>query len=64
MAQRRIVLVKEAHQYSKSELKSFGPYLQSPCPTTSLIFIAEEMTAEFLREVKDDAFHLERPPQK
>ena len=64
MAQRRIVLVKGAHQYSKSDLKSFSPYLQSPSPTTSLIFIAEEMTAEFLREVKDGAFHLERPQQK
>jgi DNA polymerase-3 subunit delta len=64
MAQRRIVLVKNAHQYSKSDLKSFGPYLQSPSPTTSLIFIAAEMTAEFLREAKDGAFHLERPTQK
>jgi DNA polymerase-3 subunit delta len=64
MVQRRIVLVKNAHQYSKSDLTSFSPYVQSPCPTTSLIFIAEEITAEFLREVKDGAFHLERPPQK
>jgi DNA polymerase-3 subunit delta len=64
MAQRRIVLVKNAHQYSKSDLKSFGPYLQSPCITTSLVFIAEEMTAEFLREVKDNVFHLEHPLQK
>ncbi|OGP55424.1 MAG: DNA polymerase III subunit delta [Deltaproteobacteria bacterium RBG_13_52_11] len=63
MAQRRIVLVKAAHQYSKSDLRSFSPYLQSPSPTTSLIFIAEEMPAEFLREVKDGAFHLKRPSQ-
>jgi len=64
MAQRRIVLVKGAHQYSKGDLKSFSPYLQSPSPTTSLVFIADEMSAEFLREVKDGAFHLERPLQK
>ena len=64
MAQRRIVLVKGAHQYGKNDLRSFSPYLQSPSPTTSLVFIAEEMTAEFLKEAKDGAFHLERPPQK
>jgi DNA polymerase-3 subunit delta len=64
MVQRRIVLVKNAHQFSKNDLKSFIPYLRSPSPMTSLIFIAEEMTAEFLKEIKDDAFHLERPPQK
>jgi len=64
MAQRRIVLVKGAHQYSQSDLRSFIPYLQSPSPTTSLIFIAEGMPAEFVREAKDGAFHLKRPPQK
>jgi DNA polymerase-3 subunit delta len=64
MAQRRIVLVKGAHRYSKGDLNSFSPYLQSPSPTTSLVFIADEMPAEFLREVKDGAFHLERPLQK
>jgi DNA polymerase-3 subunit delta len=64
MAQRRIVLVKGAHQYNKNDLRSFSPYLRSPSPTTSLVFIAEEMTAEFLKEAKDGAFHLERPPQK
>lgn len=64
MTQRRIVLVKDAHQYDKHDLRSFRPYLQSPCPTTSLVFIAAEMPAEFLKEVKDGAFHLERPPQK
>ena len=64
MAQRRIVLVKGAHQYGKNDLHSFSAYLQSPCPTTSLIFIAEGMTAEFLKEAKDGAFHLERPAHK
>ncbi|MCJ7664651.1 MAG: DNA polymerase III subunit delta [Desulfobacterales bacterium] len=64
MAQRRIVLVKGAHQYGKNDLRSFSPYLRSPSPTTSLVFIAEEMTAEFLKEAKDGAFHLERPLQK
>jgi DNA polymerase-3 subunit delta len=64
MAQRRIVLVKGAHQYAKNDLRSFRPYVQSPCPTTSLVFIAEEMTAEFLKDVKDGAFHLERPLQR
>jgi DNA polymerase-3 subunit delta len=64
MTQRRIVLVKGVHQYTKSDLRSFSPYLQSPCPTTSLLFIAEEMTTEFLKEAKDGAFHLERPLQK
>ncbi len=64
MAQRRIVLVKGTDQYAKKDLKSFLPYLQSPSPTTSLVFVAEEMPAEFLKEVKDGAFHLERPPQR
>jgi DNA polymerase-3 subunit delta len=64
MAQRRIVLVKGAHQYGKNDLRSFSPYLQSPSPTTSLVFIAEAMATEFLKEAKDGAFHLERPPQK
>jgi DNA polymerase-3 subunit delta len=64
MAQRRIVLVKGAHQYSQSDLRAFIPYLQSPSPTTSLVFIAEGMPAEFLREVKDGAFHLKRPSHK
>jgi DNA polymerase-3 subunit delta len=64
MAQCRIVLVKGAHRYSQGDLRSFIPYLQSPSSTTSLIFIAERMPAEFIREVKDGAFHLERPAQK
>jgi DNA polymerase-3 subunit delta len=64
MAKHRIVLVKGAHQYAKKDLRSFSPYLQSPSPTTSLVFIAEEMPAEFLKEVKDGAFRLERPPQR
>jgi len=64
MAQRRIVLVKGAHHYSQSNLRSFNPYLQSPCPTTSLIFISEGMAAEFLRGVKDGAFQLKRPSQR
>ena len=63
MAQRRIVLVKGVHRYSQSELKSFIPYLRSPSPTTSLIFIAEEMPTGFIKEVKDRAFHLNRPSQ-
>jgi DNA polymerase-3 subunit delta len=64
MAPRRIVVVKEADQYRKSDLTTFSTYLQSPCPTTSLIFLAEEIAAAFLKEVKDGAFHLERPPHK
>jgi DNA polymerase-3 subunit delta len=63
MAQRRIVLVKGAHRYSQKDLKSFSPYLQSPSPTTTLIFIAEGMPTEFIKEAKDGAFHLKRPSQ-
>jgi len=64
MAQRRIVLAKGAHHYSQSDLRSFIPYLQSPSPTTALIFIAEGMPAEFIKEAKDGAFHLQRPSQR
>lgn len=63
MAQRRIVMVKGVHRYSQSDLKSFIPYLQSPSPTTSLIFIAEGMPTGFIKEVKDGAFHLKHPSQ-
>jgi DNA polymerase-3 subunit delta len=61
MAQRRIVLVKGAHHYSQSDLKTFITYLQSPASTTSLLFIAEGMPANFLKEVKDSAFHIQQP---
>jgi DNA polymerase-3 subunit delta len=61
MAQRRIVLVKGTHLYSQNDLKTFIAYLQSPAPTTSLLFIAEGMSANFLKEVKDSAFHLQQP---
>jgi DNA polymerase-3 subunit delta len=64
MAQCRIVLVKGAHRYSQGDLRSFIPYLRSPSPTTSLIFIAEGMPSEFLKEVKDGVFHLKRPSQR
>jgi DNA polymerase-3 subunit delta len=64
MVQHRIVLVKNTHQYSKNDLRSFSPYLHSPCPTTSLVFIADEMTAEFLKQAQDGAFHLAHPLQK
>jgi DNA polymerase-3 subunit delta len=63
MAQRRIVMVKGTHRYSQSDLKSFIPYLQSPSPTTALIFIAEGMPTGFIKEIKDGAFHLKRPSQ-
>jgi DNA polymerase-3 subunit delta len=64
MAQCRIVLVKGAHRYSQNDLRSFIPYLRSPSPTTSLIFIAEGMPSEFIKEVKDGAFHLKGPSQR
>jgi len=63
MAQRRVILVKDVHNYSKNELGAFLPYLKSPSPTTSLIFTAEEIAAEFIREAKEGAFHLGRPLQ-
>ena len=63
MAQRRIVLVKGAHQYNQNDLKSFIPYLQSPSPATVLIFIGEGMPTDFIKEAKDGAFHLKRPSQ-
>ena len=63
MAQRRIVLVKGAHQYNQNDLKSFIPYLQSPSPTTVLIFIGEGMPTDFIKEAKDGAFHFKRPSQ-
>ncbi|MBW2038925.1 MAG: DNA polymerase III subunit delta [Deltaproteobacteria bacterium] len=65
LAQRRVVLVKDANKYSQHELEAFFPYLKSPSPTTSLIFIAEGMATGFLnlREVKEGLFHLRRPPQ-
>jgi DNA polymerase-3 subunit delta len=63
LAQRRIVLVKGAHRYSQSDLKSFISYLRSPSPTTVLIFMGEGMTTDFIKEAKDGAFHLKRPSQ-
>jgi DNA polymerase-3 subunit delta len=64
MAQRRIVLVRGAHRFSQNDLKSFLPYLQSPCPTTALVFIAEGIPAAFVREVKKEgAFHFKHPTQ-
>ena len=63
MAQRRIVLVKGAHHYSLNHLKSFITYLQSPSPTTILIFTGEGMPTDFIRDTKDNAFHLKRPSQ-
>ena len=59
-----MVLVKGAHQYSQNDRRSFNPYLQAPCPTTSLLFIAEGMPAEFLRGVQDGAFQFKRPSQR
>ena len=64
MAQRRIVLVKRAHHYSQSDLRTFIPYLRSPSPTTALIFIAEKVPAELIKEVKDGAFQLKHPSQR
>jgi DNA polymerase-3 subunit delta len=64
MAQRRIVQVKGSHHYGQSDLRSFIPYLQSPSPFTTLIFIAEKVLAEFLKEAKDGAFQLQHPPLK
>lgn len=63
MAQLRIVLVTDAHRYSHNDLKSFIPYLKSPCPTTALIFVAEGMPAEFVREVKEGALQFKHPTQ-
>jgi len=64
IAQRRIVQVKGSHHYGQSDLRSFIPYLRSPSPTTALIFIAERVPAEFLKEAKDGAFQLQHPPLK
>jgi DNA polymerase III subunit delta len=64
MSQRRIVVVKRAHHYSKKNLRAFIPYLRSPSPTTSLIFIAEKVPPEFIKEVKDGAFQLKHPSQR
>lgn len=64
MAPRRIVLVKGVHRYSQNDLKAFILYLQSPSPTTSLIFIAEGIPMGFIKEVKDGAFHLKGPSQR
>lgn len=63
MAQRRVVVIKDTHKYSEGELRAFFPYLKSPAPTTSLVFIAEGLKKEFLREVKEGGFHLQRPFQ-
>jgi DNA polymerase-3 subunit delta len=64
MVERRIVLVKGAHHYSQSDLRAFIPYLRSPSPTTSLIFIAEGIPAAFLKEARDGAFQLKQLAQK
>lgn len=64
MAQRRVVLVKGAQHYSQGDLKAFLPYVQSPSPTTALLFIADTVPAAFVKEVKEGAFHLTHPHQK
>ena len=64
MAQRRIVQVKGVHHYGQNDLRSFIPYLQSPSPTTALLFIAEKVPAAFLKEAKNGAFHFQPPPLK
>jgi DNA polymerase-3 subunit delta len=64
MAERRIVLVKGAHHYTQSDLRSFIHYLRSPSLTTALIFIAEGMPAEFIKEVEDGAFQFKHPSQR
>ncbi len=64
MAQCRVVVVKGTHQYSQSDLRTFVTYLKSPSPTASLVFIAEGLAKESLREeAKDGAFHLYHPSQ-
>jgi DNA polymerase-3 subunit delta len=64
MGKRRVVVVKDVHKYSQKDLTGFSSYLQSPSDTTSLVLIAEELPTEFLKEVKESAFHLRRPPQR
>lgn len=64
MAQRRIVVVKDAHLYSKGELAAFEEYLRSPSPTTALILVSEGTSQDLLRLARDAAFLLKRPTPK
>ena len=64
IAQRRVILVKHAHKYRQSELRTYLPYLKSPTPTTSLVFMAEGQSAAFLGEVREGVFYLRQPFQQ
>ena len=64
MGKRRVVLVKDVHNYSQKDLTVFSSYLKASSNTTSLVLIAEELPTEFLKEVKESAFHLRRPAQR
>jgi DNA polymerase-3 subunit delta len=54
LSERRIIIVRESHRFSKDQLGRFIPYLQQPSPTTCLIFVFKELrsTDSFLKEFK------------
>ena len=50
----RVVLVKDAHQFSTSQLDCFIDYIKAPSPTTLLIFIGEktDLRKSFFKELE------------
>lgn len=43
MAKRRLVLVRDADEFSADELLAFSKYIESPAPETCLLFLAEKV---------------------
>lgn len=42
MAQRRLVILKEAHRMNKKEWEKLGPYLKQPVPSTVLVLLHKD----------------------
>ncbi len=53
-ARHRMVLVKDAHQFTASDLDQFGPYLKNPVAETYLVFCGDKIDArrKFFQQFK------------
>ncbi|WNJ21039.1 DNA polymerase III subunit delta [Pontibacter sp. G13] len=51
MAQRRLVVIKEAHRMPKPEMEKVGAYLQQPVPSTVLVLLFKDPRAALGKKV-------------
>jgi DNA polymerase-3 subunit delta len=64
MAERRVVLLKNAHAYGKAEQQRLISYVMAPSPTTTLLITGQKPSQALQQAAKDALYRCRRPSER